>query len=199
MIRSLHSFDDFATITLAFMPPEKHCSKRVGSTKSFGGIQRRSAAAQPSTSEIPLSSGKINVQHSAQNSAPISVAAKKKPIPAKYTSQDACEKTTGNCTGHGDCKIIARELGENEKTVELFGCVCNKPDIRKNKDGSTKTTYFGGTACQKKDLVAPFWLLAGTTVFLLTILSMGIGLLYSMGSEELPSVIGAGVSGPRAK
>jgi hypothetical protein len=86
-----------------------------------------------------------------------------------------------------------------DHTNELFSCVCNKPTIRKNVDGSEKTTYYAGSACQKVDVSQPFWLLAGTTVFLLTAVSLGVGMLYSMGSEELPSVIGAGVTGPRAK
>jgi hypothetical protein len=46
-------------------------------------------------------------------------------------------------------------------------------------------------------MAVPFWLLASTTVGLVSIISMGIGLLYSMGAEELPSVIGAGVSSAR--
>lgn len=62
-----------------------------------------------------------------------------------------------------------------------------------------KTTYFGGPACNKKDIVMPFWLIGGTSVFLIFVVSWGMGLLYSMGSEELPSVIGAGVSGPKAR
>ena len=68
----------------------------------------------------------------------------------------------------------------------------------KNKDGTQKTTTYGGGACHKKDIVFPFWLLTGVTVFIIFIVSWGVGLLYEMGSQELPSVIGAGVSGPKA-
>lgn len=45
----------------------------------------------------------------------------------------------------------------------------------------------------------PFWLLAGFSVVLVAAVSWGVGLLWSIGEEELPSVIGAGVAGPRAK
>lgn len=41
----------------------------------------------------------------------------------------------------------------------------------------------------------PFWLLAGFTVLLVSIISYAIGLMYSVGGEELPGVIGAGVTG----
>ena len=58
---------------------------------------------------------------------------------------------------------------------------------------------WGGPACQKKDVSTPFWLLAGITIFLVSVVSWGIGLLVSIGQEELPGVIGAGVAGPRAQ
>ena len=70
--------------------------------------------------------------------------------------------------------------------------------MRKNKDGTKKTTRFGGAACHKKDVVFPFWLLAGTTVGIIGVITFGLGMLYEMGNQELPSVIGAGVSGPKA-
>jgi hypothetical protein len=44
-----------------------------------------------------------------------------------------------------------------------------------------------------------FWLFVAVGVVLAFLVSSGIGMLYSMGSEELPSVIGAGVSGPVRK
>lgn len=44
-----------------------------------------------------------------------------------------------------------------------------------------------------------FWLIAGFTVALVAAVSWGVGLLYSIGQEELPSVIGAGVAGPKAQ
>ncbi|KAK1918310.1 hypothetical protein P3342_001228 [Pyrenophora teres f. teres] len=62
-----------------------------------------------------------------------------------------------------------------------------------------KVTYWGGPACQKKDISTQFWLFVGSGVILAFLVSSGIGMLYSMGAEELPSVIGAGVSGPTRK
>ena len=118
-------------------------------------------------------------------------------VPYKYSSIESCEKATRKCSGHGDCKVIGSTMDGATKE-DVYGCVCT-PSVRTNKDGSKKTTHWGGAACQKKDVVGPFWLLAGTTIFLISILTMGIGMLYSMSSEELPSVIGAGVTGPRAK
>jgi hypothetical protein len=175
--------------TVVFMPQEKHSSSATWGPK----IQRRSESeAFLATSNKASSNSKPKSQSA--SSLPLDVKA----VPARYSTLDSCERTTKNCTGHGECmRLTSVTVGDH--TNELFGCVCNKPTIRKNTDGSEKTTYYAGSACQKVDISQPFWLLAGTTVFLLTVVSLGVGMLYSMGSEELPSVIGAGVTGPRAK
>jgi hypothetical protein len=72
-------------------------------------------------------------------------------------------------------------------------------DEGKGMEGKLKKTYWGGPACQKKDISVQFWLFVMVGVALAFLVSSGIGMLYSMGSEELPSVIGAGVSGPVRK
>lgn len=71
--------------------------------------------------------------------------------------------------------------------------------MHKNSDGTLKVTYWTGPACQKKDVSMPFWLLAGISIMLVSFVSYGIGLLYSIGDEELPSVLGAGVSSVRGQ
>lgn len=71
--------------------------------------------------------------------------------------------------------------------------------MRTNSDGSTKSVRWGGNACQKKDVSSEFILFAGFGLFFTAVVVGGIGMLFSMGSQELPSVIGAGVVGPRAQ
>ena len=68
----------------------------------------------------------------------------------------------------------------------------------KNNNG-IQTTRWGGPACQKKDISSNFFLLAGISIALVGMATWGVGLMYSIGEEELPSVIGAGVAGPRAQ
>ena len=70
--------------------------------------------------------------------------------------------------------------------------------MRENEDGTQKTVQWGGLACQKKDVSVPFFLFASFGVAMAALVFGAIGMLFSMGSEELPSVIGAGVAGPRA-
>lgn len=124
-------------------------------------------------------------------------------VPQCFASEDDCNKGTNNCTGHGAC-IVKSKTGTSGSEEEggssnCYVCSCNKPEVIKNKDGTTKTTYFGGSACQKKDISAPFWILTLTAGSFLALVGFGISMLYAMGQAELPSVIGAGVSGPRAK
>jgi len=197
--------EDLLTLTIVMMPKESDSAERSINSYGFEGLQRRSASAQGRVSEAIISaSNPSGAASTSQQSARPQQAAQRPntlartPIPSKFYSRIACEKTTNNCTGHGMCISLYNETDANRKQ-EYFGCACTKPEVRTNKDGSKKTTWFGGAACQKKSVVAPFWLLAGVTVLLVSIVSMGIGLLFSMGSEELPSVIGAGVSGPRPK
>jgi hypothetical protein len=117
-------------------------------------------------------------------------------IPFRFPSLSECESGTKNCTGHGKCFRVLNSGGE-ERT-ELYSCKC-KPTVVTTKDGKNSTYQWAGNACQKIDVSTPFWLLAGTSIFLFTVISLGIGMLYTMGNEELPSVIGAGVSGPKPK
>jgi 1,4-dihydroxy-2-naphthoate octaprenyltransferase len=48
--------------------------------------------------------------------------------------------------------------------------------------------------CQKEDISVQFWLIAGFTIMIVGVTAFAIGLLYSVGEETLPGVIGAGVS-----
>ncbi|RVX67023.1 hypothetical protein B0A52_09237 [Exophiala mesophila] len=110
-------------------------------------------------------------------------------LPACFTSQASCENTTNFCSGHGNCY---------EAHNACFKCRCGSTLARTNPDGTNKTTQWGGAACQKKDISVPFLMFAAFGVFFAAVIAGGIGLLYNMGSEPLPSVIGAGVAGPKA-
>ncbi|KXT15678.1 hypothetical protein AC579_6138 [Pseudocercospora musae] len=120
-------------------------------------------------------------------------------LPACFTSQSACESATRNCTGHGQCSKKyhdADSLAPGGSTgLDCWSCQCKST---KSSDGK-KTTVWAGPACQKKDVSVEFWLIALFTVALVSLIGFAIGNLISMGSEELPSVIGAGVSGPTAR
>jgi hypothetical protein len=117
-------------------------------------------------------------------------------LPLCFSSEKDCNQRTKKCSGRGTC--VAKYESSSDRGGSCFSCLCNQTEVRDGLKGK-KTTYFGGAACQKKDIVMPFWLLFGTSIFLLGAVSWALGLMYSMGGEELPSVIGAGVSGPKAR
>jgi hypothetical protein len=125
-------------------------------------------------------------------------------LPSCFATEDACFKKTHNCSSHGVCQQTRKgESGKDAKIKDCWSCQCTPTKQHVGADhgmeSRVKTTYWGGPACQKKDISMPFWLFVATGVTLAVLISGGIGLLYSVGSEELPSVIGAGVSGPSRK
>lgn len=192
-----------AVIALA-MPKTSHSKSASWGTYSMpaqaGSLQKR---RQP-VEEAPLSDSTHSHPSDAATltpNTPSIFANNSKPLkgilPHCFSSLSACQSTTRNCTGHGSCRLqyTDKDAGKNGAGAPCYSCACTA-DVRTNADGTKKTTRWGGPACQKKDVVMPFWLLAGFTVVLVSVVSWGIGLLYTMGSQELPSVIGAGVSGP---
>ena len=117
-------------------------------------------------------------------------------LPICYKSEELAVSETNNCSGHGT--VYLRAESKDPNTVpDCYACKCgtSKVDIKGKKQ---KTVHWGGGACQKKDVSGPFWLLAGVTVALIGIIAWGIGLLMSVGNEDLPGVIAAGVAGPSA-
>jgi len=111
-------------------------------------------------------------------------------VPQCFSTMDACTNTTNNCSGHGKCR---------EAHKGCFKCKCGSTIVRTNEDGTTKSVQWGGNACQKKDISVQFILFASFGIFFTALVAGSIGMLFNMGGQELPSVIGAGVVGPRAQ
>ena len=122
-------------------------------------------------------------------------------LPACFTTQESCESSTRSCMGHGACALLFTDQSASPQSPSqhCYACACS-PTTSKSSDGKlVTTTYWGGPACQKKDISMEFWMLALFSVGLVFLVSFAVGELMGMGGEELPSVIGAGVSGPTAK
>ncbi|MCJ1306571.1 hypothetical protein MMC25_000214 [Agyrium rufum] len=158
----------------------------------FGDQEEPLSFTKPKVSNKPVSSSsQTNVSRN---------AVIKTTMPKCYSSQSKCTNATNACTGHGSCQLLYTDKKENTGSPDVgcWVCAC-VPTVRTNSDGKKKTTIWAGPACQKKDISSPFWLIAGLTIALIGITSWGIGLMFSIGEEDLPSVIGAGVAGPRAQ
>lgn len=117
--------------------------------------------------------------------------------PVCHASNSSCAEATDNCSGHGYC-YLKYGTGDEGSTGNCYACRCQQTVVRKD-DGTIQKFQWGGPACQKKDISSPFFLIAGVSVLIIIMVSSAIGMLFSMGREELPSVIGAGVSGSKTQ
>lgn len=157
--------------------PSKTRSRRVAIEEPMADLEEQSAKEVQVTNPVISLAGNNTVL--------------KGIIPFCHASIDSCISATNNCSGHGSC--YKKYEGEDDA---CFTCGCI-PDF--HKDGSkTKTIYWGGGACQKKDISAQFWLIATFVVVLTGLVSWAIGMMFAIGEEKLPGVIGAGVSGPKS-
>lgn len=181
------------------MPPHLRTAKR-SSSSPYGLYNTPSQPLtyrQPQPKEPPAS--QLEALSKSERSSPPQLLEHpvKGILPICHPSLKECQKTTNNCSGHGT--PYERKSDPSSKAAQAcYACNCTTT-VQTNKDGKNKTTKWGGPACQKKDVSVPFWLLTGFTIAMVATVSWAIGLLFSIGQEELPSVIGAGVAGPRAQ
>ncbi|KAG2101310.1 uncharacterized protein F5147DRAFT_616508 [Suillus discolor] len=99
------------------------------------------------------------------------------------TSAEACSNATNACSGHGQC--VSTPSAEQE----CFVCACSD-----TKSASGKTESWVGDMCQRKDISSTFVLIAGTVITLILLMGGSISLLYSIGGDELPSILTGGVA-----
>ncbi|KAJ5962390.1 hypothetical protein N7501_007331 [Penicillium viridicatum] len=151
------------------------------------GLSRR--GVKPSSAPVTQQNA---FERSAQKSALRSTLA-----PVCHASNSSCAESTNNCSGHGSC-YLKYGSGVEGTTGNCYACQC-KQSVVQNSDGTTKTVQWGGSACQKKDISSPFFLVAGVSLLAIILVGSAIGMLFSMGSQELPSVISAGVGGPKSQ
>lgn len=183
--------------TIILMPPQSHNYKRT-SASPYGTYSSPSHLLELNRrqAETPLTSPEASTKDSpASTTKPLQAPHPLRGvIPVCHASAQECIASTNNCSGHG--APYKRFIDPTSKEArDCYACNCTTT-VQTNKHGK-KTTQWGGPACQKKDVSAPFWLLSGFSILLLALVSWSIGLLFSIGEEVLPSVIGAGVGGPR--
>lgn len=181
------------SLTILIMPPTTQ-QREKRSAVSWRNFEAENIPRFEHAAETVLSSARPSLTRPAASNSSIPSGPVRGILPSCFPTELECIKTTHACSGHGKC-ILKRKAVKGQDISDCFACACEPEKV---KDGK-KTVSYGGPACQKKSVVVPFWLLVGTSIALITVVSMGIGLLFGMGNEELPSVIGAGVSGPRAK
>ncbi|KAL7620824.1 hypothetical protein AAE478_009822 [Parahypoxylon ruwenzoriense] len=113
-------------------------------------------------------------------------------LPSCFSSYNACVTATDSCSGHGQC-IDKWAKSSADGADSCFFCHCLATNEADSK-GPKGFYRWGGSACHKRDISTPFWMFAGVTIGLVATIAFAIGLLFSVGEEKLPGVIGAGVS-----
>lgn len=181
---------------MVVLMPESSWSTR--SKNSYGSYEKlpkkqlgRSELAEESITKTRAASSRTSQTQQAATSSPQKYI--RGVAPLCYTSLESCISSTNSCSGHGHCY---RKTNGTESTASCFACQCEHKEESRTSEGKTYTwiTYWGGGACQKEDVSGPFWLLATFTVVMVGIIGWSIGMMYSIGEEKLPGVIGAGVS-----
>ncbi|KAJ5204073.1 uncharacterized protein N7498_004952 [Penicillium cinerascens] len=147
-------------------------------------------------SEVWTKSSASSAQYALRRSAQ-DLALHSNLAPVCHASNSSCAEATNNCSGHGFC-YLKYGSGEEGSTGNCYACQCQQTVVRKT-DGTTQKIQWGGPACQKKDISSPFFLIAGVSVLAILMVGSAIGMLFSMGQEELPSVISAGVGGSKTQ
>ncbi|KAK4231640.1 hypothetical protein QBC38DRAFT_465212 [Podospora fimiseda] len=181
-------------LTLLVLPESSRNSEL--STWSTRAHHRRRNFAGP---EAVITDFDTNTQaHSTVVPKLVSSSNKKpvKKIQACYQTLAACTNATDSCSGHGKC-VNKYGKDDEEGISSCFSCRCMSTVVSRGdevKGKGKKTIHWGGNTCQKEDISIQFWLLAGFTIVIVGAVTFAISLLFNVGQEELPGVIGAGVS-----
>ncbi|EON95954.1 putative arsenate reductase protein [Phaeoacremonium minimum UCRPA7] len=184
--------------TLVLMPESSRNSKLSYWTSTPPSQLQRRQSGESVLTEGDVAKPKTQASKAAgnDNGAFAWATADPKTIPACFQSFNSCATATGNCSGHGECTdkyaIPGQPTGADDAVC--FRCECKSTYKYPEKGENSPHVHWGGNICQKVDVSSPFWLIAGLTIVLVGIVSFCIGLLFSVGEEKLPGVIGAGVS-----
>jgi len=98
-----------------------------------------------------------------------------------YTAE-MCEDETEGCSGRGEC-VSASKAGRT-----CFVCAC---EVTESDQGRKES--WAGEACERKDISGPFVLITGTVIGFILLIGGSVSLLYTVGGQELPSVLMGGV------
>ncbi|KAI9680065.1 MAG: killer toxin resistant protein [Caeruleum heppii] len=190
--------------TIILFPPSTRKAKRCIDSYGSSHLLDRSAVARGPAEKLledePASDGySLQNGNASSNSSRTPI---KTTIPVCYSSFNSCMTATNHCSGHGRCfnkYSVEDDSKDPEKAKHCFACRCMRTVLHEAGDGKGgKTIQWGGAACQKKDISSSFFLIAGGSIFFMAAVAWAIGLLFSIGEEQLPGVLGAGVSGARA-
>ncbi|KAF9872565.1 arsenate reductase [Colletotrichum karsti] len=186
LLRQLAQNGEMET-TFVVMPESSRNSQVRHWSSKPEELRRRQVEEVMKTESDKTTTSKPAPTSPAESSTPFPGPIKRGSIPACFSSEEACDKDTRSCSGHGKC-VNKYQKADGQSTGTCFACTC----LKSNNTGSV--TYWAGPACSKIDVSVPFWLFVGFGIALIGTLYFAISLLFNVGEEQLPGVIGAGVS-----
>lgn len=158
--------------------PTAHMHRRQASEAHISAYGKTVETSSSSASSKNDEEGSVFYKSSPSASA-------SKSVPACFSSEESCLSGTDSCSGHGTC---TNRFPKSKDAC--FTCHC----LSTVNEKSGSLTHWAGKTCAKQDISTPFWLFGGFALLMATILTLSIGMLYSVGEEKMPGVLGAGVS-----
>ncbi|KAI2620498.1 hypothetical protein GGR54DRAFT_601337 [Hypoxylon sp. NC1633] len=197
--RNLESLDTQAlsgkleTTILFFGSPAAESDELRRREIELEDLQQEQVMAEDETKDVPTADSSFNPALDVSDKPFHAFASSSSPkpiLPSCFTSHNACVSATDSCSGHGQCVDKWAKINNDKSCFYCYCMATNETDA----SGHTGVYHWGGSACHKRDVSTPFWLFAGVTIALVATIAFSIGLLFSVGEEKLPGVIGAGVS-----
>jgi hypothetical protein len=153
------------------------------------------SCAQGVMAEEPLQTSVLSTTTATSTSAtPTHTLARH--VPMCHRSEAVCKSSTNSCSGRGSC-YLKSSSGKNSTEYQAQECWSCKCKSTAGTGSGNRTQYWGGAACQKEDVSMAFWLIAGTTIFVVAAIGFAIDMLIKVGGEPLPAILTAGVGGVR--
>ncbi|KAF3919497.1 hypothetical protein ABW20_dc0100702 [Dactylellina cionopaga] len=171
---------------IGLVPPEPKNAKRGEDIDLVGDFDIKLVKRK----EAPLSPTHLPKFAADEDSSIVTPLKAKKgkivrPRPGCFESREICGNTTNSCNGRGNC--IKSTTQSN-----CWSCTCKPTVVKVN--GMNQTTYWGGNACHKQDVSVPFLLFVTFAIGLTLLVAWTISKMISMGEEELPGELSAGVA-----
>lgn len=187
-------------VVVVMMPESSWGTKSKNAYGSYEKLSQKQLHRREQAEE-PITETQVSSSQTSQKTEPTTPSPPKYirgVAPLCYTSLESCISSTNNCSGHGDCY---KKSNGTELIASCFSCQCKPQTVSRTWGDKTFTwiTYWGGGACQKEDVSGPFWLIAIFTIVMIGVIGSSIGMMYSIGEEKLPGVIGAGVSSSKTR
>ncbi|KAL1898032.1 hypothetical protein Cpir12675_002119 [Ceratocystis pirilliformis] len=171
-----------------FFPESARSSKLNSWDTAATELRRRQAEEAVMTDKIQPTNEtpKTNLAGTSAKPAPGALFVSSKDVPECFKDAEACSNGTNSCSGNGICvNRWGKDVGE-----ACFVCNC----VSVKEGGKRSTTGYAGKACEKLDYSTPFALFVGFSIAMVGILAFSISLLFQVGEEPLPGVLGAGVA-----